>query len=272
MTQTHFTAQHTPINPSWHGSEALRRHWPVQFIVTPDNRGNCGKVRPRPRYCPDRTDLTASSGGGSCPRGGRRSFCGHAILRADDRSAIPERCKILVSPLNTLLARLSGCSDDDKGSGRFDDIGKVPFEVPAWLAETAYRNPDNICHTAATRAFGCTGQPAYTYFNEHKEIGQHFGGFMVAYSAGRPSFWDSSFYPVRDRLGGGGGDDDDVLLVDIGGGDGHDLADFRAAFPDLKGRLILQELSHVVERIQNESYEPMVHDWNMEQPVKGAFV
>lgn len=108
----------------------------------------------------------------------------------------------------------------------------------------------------------------YEYFNERRDVGRHFGGFMVAYSADRPSFWDPAFYPVRERLGSETSNED-VLLVDIGGGDGHDLAQFRAAFPELKGKLVLQELPHIVERVTNEHYEAMVHDWNRPQPIEG---
>ena len=139
--------------------------------------------------------------------------------------------------------------------------------MPTFLAATGYRNPENILDTAGTRALGID-TPIYEYFNKMPHMGQHFGGLMQAYNEGRPNFWDLSFYPARERLGGTT-NDDDVLLIDIGGGDGNELAQFKAAFPELKGRVILQELAHVVKRMSNKSFEAMEHDWNKPQPIKG---
>jgi hypothetical protein len=140
--------------------------------------------------------------------------------------------------------------------------------VPSFLADTNYRNPDNIMDTAGTRALGIK-TPIYEWFNTQPHVGQHFGGLMAACNEGRPDFWDPTFYPVRERLGGTASEDD-VLIVDIAGGEGNDLARFRAAFPDLKGRLILQELAHIVARMDSKSFEAMEHDWQQPQPIKGT--
>jgi hypothetical protein len=62
------------------------------------------------------------------------------------------------------------------------------------------------------------------------------------------------------------------LLVDIGGGLGHDLAAFHARFPSLSGRLILQDLPAVINDIEelSPSIERTVYDFFTPQPVKGA--
>ena len=93
--------------------------------------------------------------------------------------------------------------------------------------------------------------------------------------AGGKTMWaDEGAYPVRERLGTAS--DDEVLVVDIGGGAGHDLLGLRARYPDLKGRLVLQEMPYMVERIKREGacegiVELMEHDFYEEQPVKGLF-
>lgn len=91
---------------------------------------------------------------------------------------------------------------------------------------------------------------------------------MATFAAGRPSFWDPDFYPVQDRLGSAKSPED-VLLVDIGGGDGGDLKRFRNAFPELEGRLVLQDLGPVVKRAADPAYEAMEYDWMQSQPIKG---
>lgn len=103
-------------------------------------------------------------------------------------------------------------------------------------------------------------------------MGQRFGGMIQMYNAGKPFFWEDGWYPIKERLIEGGPEsDEDVLLVDIGGGDAGDLGILRKALgPDVKGRLILQELKHIVDRADQDGYEAQVGDWYQEQPVKGT--
>ena len=68
-----------------------------------------------------------------------------------------------------------------------------------------------------------------------------------------------------------------TLLVDVGGGKGHDLQAFHAAFgkPGWADQrmLVLQDLPHVVNAIPDgelpSSVLKMPHDFFTEQPVKG---
>ncbi|OQE28052.1 hypothetical protein PENFLA_c005G04354 [Penicillium flavigenum] len=65
---------------------------------------------------------------------------------------------------------------------------------------------------------------------------------------------------------------EDVLLVDVGGGEGHYLRQFQEKFPETPGRLILQDLPQVVSTIENlpPGIELTPHDFFTPQPVKGA--
>lgn len=94
---------------------------------------------------------------------------------------------------------------------------------------------------------------------------------MSVYSLGRPSWMDAGFYPVRDLVDTTSITDDDVLLVDMGGNIGHDLAEFKSKCPDLPGRLILQDLPAVVTHANGlqEAIEVMPHDLFTQQPVQG---
>lgn len=77
------------------------------------------------------------------------------------------------------------------------------------------------------------------------------------------------FFPVEERLHVQ--DQSDVLLVDVGGGHGSDLLLFHEAFPNLPGKLILQDLPHVVETATlPSSIDGQGYDFFDEQPVKGA--
>ena len=61
------------------------------------------------------------------------------------------------------------------------------------------------------------------------------------------------------------------LLVDIGGGVGHQCRALKAAYPDIPGRVILQDLAPTLEHALSISgVETMTHDFFKPQPVKGA--
>ena len=66
-------------------------------------------------------------------------------------------------------------------------------------------------------------------------------------------------------------DDGAVLMVDVAGGRGHYLETFRQRFPNAKGRLILQDLPHVIDDFPDldPRIEGMAHDMFLPQPIKG---
>lgn len=68
-------------------------------------------------------------------------------------------------------------------------------------------------------------------------------------------------------------EDDHVLLVDVGGGRGSILQDLRRMRPDLRGRLIVQDLAKEVDsREISEGVEGMAFDFMMLQTVKGRLL
>ena len=78
------------------------------------------------------------------------------------------------------------------------------------------------------------------------------------------------FFPVENKLRVTG--QEDPLLVDIGGGLGHDLIALKSKFPELGGKLIVQDLPTVIENVKDlpAGIEAMKSDFFTSQPVKGA--
>lgn len=79
--------------------------------------------------------------------------------------------------------------------------------------------------------------------------------------------------PVSDILAGATDDPDATLLVDIGGSAGHDVIAFHAAFPDLPGRLVLQDLPSIISSLPPDfpaDIQAMGHDAFTPQPVQHA--
>ena len=70
---------------------------------------------------------------------------------------------------------------------------------------------------------------------------------MSGYRAGKPSWVDPGFYPVEEKLGKGiKKAKGEVLIVNVGGGPGHDLELLRQNYPHANGRLILQDKHEVI--------------------------
>lgn len=75
-------------------------------------------------------------------------------------------------------------------------------------------------------------------------------------------------------------EEDGVFIVDVGGSHGFTMKEIRETFPDLKGKIVVQDIPSVIESIPPDvltlykdlDIEPEIHDFWMEQPVKEAKV
>jgi hypothetical protein len=101
-----------------------------------------------------------------------------------------------------------------------------------------------------------------------------FSAFMSAYRAGKANWYDKGFYPVAERLiDGFDKSKNEVLLVDVGGGRGHDVQLFSAQHASHPGKLVLQDREPVIASVENQEELPFTcqaHDFFTPQPIKGA--
>jgi hypothetical protein len=144
--------------------------------------------------------------------------------------------------------------------------------LPAYLARADYKNPKDISDGPFQYAHD-TKVPFWDWLSENGYV-EHFNNYMSGYRQGKRSWMETDFYPVAERLGQGLSDNEDaVLLVDVGGGIGHDLKEFKAKHTDLPGRLILQERAEVITHISKseQDFEATVHDFFTPQPIQGMW-
>lgn len=82
---------------------------------------------------------------------------------------------------------------------------------------------------------------------------------------------DPGCYPVYQRLEEGWKREDSVFLVDVGGGFGDNLKEFRAKFGHITGLLVLQDREDVFARMGNVpiGIVSSVHDFFTPQPITG---
>ena len=152
--------------------------------------------------------------------------------------------------------------------------GPVLAQLPSYLASTGYRDPRSQDTTPFQFAFQTKMSP-WAWASTKPEIARAFVLHMSGYRGERPSWMDAGFYPLEERLISGCRDrKEDVLLVDVGGGLGHDLQELRDKCSSLIGgrRMILQELLEQTVRgatVSRPWLEGMAYNFFTPQPIKG---
>ena len=121
-----------------------------------------------------------------------------------------------------------------------------------------------------------TDLDAFSYLSlpGHERMLHNFGLWMAGQRQGFGFHSDwLEFFPFQSEvLDGYNGDENGVLVTDIGGGLGHEMRSLKKRFPDLPGKLIVQDLPETIAQIKEHDgiFEPIVHDIFEPQPVKGT--
>ena len=113
----------------------------------------------------------------------------------------------------------------------------------------------------------------FEWLAKHPDKHHSFDSMMRKQREGRADWLD--FFPLEERIMHGfQAKNDAVLMVDVGGGLGHELESILDKYPGLKGRCILQDLPETIKRIESPraGIEPIVHAFFMSQPIKGESI
>lgn len=144
----------------------------------------------------------------------------------------------------------------------------VLHALPQYLASMGYKNPsggDLLCFQFAMQ----TSLPIFQWLVKRPDDQKDFGQLMKMY-AGMQTPWVDIF-PTESLLENDDGKS--PLLVDLGGGLGHDVAHFFRKHPSVAGpRLILQDQAGVVAQtlLKPEEGRAMAQDIFQPQTVKGV--
>lgn len=148
--------------------------------------------------------------------------------------------------------------------------------IPKYLANTGYRNPSD---SAPFNLAYKTDQSVFEWRRHNPENAKAGQAFMAAQRTGQRSIWEDDRVPLSDlRLSESELEASRVLMVDIGGGFGHQCIDLRRLNPDIKGHIITQDLPLVHGMLDNKDdllaldIEPMAQNFMEPQPVHGAKV
>lgn len=147
--------------------------------------------------------------------------------------------------------------------------------MPAYLKSNGFPNPQNALDGPFQHANKCGS--AFAWLSEHPDVFQAFHRYVHALRLHTPSWME--MYPVQERLVEGLKPDGDTsssssAFVDIGGGTGQMLQDFRARIPQYTGKVVLQEIPDVIaataKGVGTDAIELQEHDFFKPQPVNGA--
>ena len=145
---------------------------------------------------------------------------------------------------------------------------RILVELPEYLVQNNYRMPSGPSKTPFVDVYG---KGIYDYFKDNPVRGSNFNVFMEGHKEGKRNWLD--IYPLQDRLAPGLKEEESaVLVVDIGGGVGHDLRNFGTRRGSMPGRLVLQDLPAVISEVdpsKKPEIEAMVYDYYTPQPIQG---
>ena len=156
----------------------------------------------------------------------------------------------------------------------YDFVGKALYMMPRFFKASGYHNPTDYNHSPFQYGHD-TSLGIWEYLKEDPERSRLFNSGMqsLAGIGGK----DTSVGPYRFNLELGLEDinEEDVAIVDVAGGRGHTLEAIKATFPDLKGRMVLQDVGDVIEDAKatglSSGIEPMAASFFEPQPIVGMF-
>jgi len=148
----------------------------------------------------------------------------------------------------------------------FNTLNKAFQELPDFLKETGYRNPESSDYTAFHRAFK-TKEQFFLFLQQDPETIKYFHPSLTAFQS--PVSWPS-VVPLAEKLQDT--DNNAPLFVDVGGGHGYQCSAFRKATADqFPGRVICQDLPETLSVAPKyEDIEMMAQNFYEKQQIQGA--
>ena len=152
----------------------------------------------------------------------------------------------------------------------YDVVGAATMALPLFLAKNNYQNPTDPKDCAFQEGLH-TQDSIFEWFPKHPEPLNNFNLWMTGQRDGRVAWLD--FFPFEERIARDfKSGDGAVILVDVGGGRGHEVDIIKKKHPSLPGRFVLQDMPATIEQaLPVPGMEAVVHDFFTEQPIKGHY-
>ncbi|PYH81826.1 S-adenosyl-L-methionine-dependent methyltransferase [Aspergillus uvarum CBS 121591] len=154
----------------------------------------------------------------------------------------------------------------------FLDLAPAILQAPAFLRDTHYQNPEDQSAGPIQYTYH-TQMNSFEWLASHKAAHARFHAYVEGVREGQSDWVD--WFSVQARiLDGYASIPSDPLIVDVAAGSGRDMLAFKRKFPDVAGRIIIQDLPVVFQDVhcQDLGLEKIEHDVFAPQPVVGARV
>jgi hypothetical protein len=138
---------------------------------------------------------------------------------------------------------------------------RAAASLPDYFQKNGYRNPQDAFSGPWQFAEG-TSKHYFDWLAARPVLQNAFNLVMGISRMGQMDWFD--IYPVADRLKLSFPEQD--LVVDVGGGMGHDATAFRKKFPNLPGKVIFTDLPVVVDASVADGVEGIGHDFFTPMP------
>ncbi|KAJ6095584.1 S-adenosyl-L-methionine-dependent methyltransferase [Penicillium sp. IBT 16267x] len=164
---------------------------------------------------------------------------------------------------------------DPRGEGMayhgFDVFGPTVQAMPEFFKEKKYQDLTSNTDTPFQKAFN-TNLACFDWLVQHPK---HFGSLQKVMTALEGAEWTVGFDLIKveaEKITSSTPQSSErPFLVDIGGGHGHQCVQLGKAYPNLLGRLILQDLPEAVNRLPPiEGVRAEAHNFFQKQPITDA--
>ena len=128
----------------------------------------------------------------------------------------------------------------------YDFLGLGVYTMPQFLESTNYQNPTDY-NSGAFQYGHRTKLGPFEYVKEDPERAKVYNSAVQSRATIGDARKSAGSFPYDQVIGEGEFMDSDVMIVDVGGGRGQALTAIKQVFPNLKGRMILQDQPDVIE-------------------------
>ena len=149
----------------------------------------------------------------------------------------------------------------------FQNCGPLFQKMPEFLRTRDYQDITDEKATVFQPAYNTELDP-YTYFSRHPDNLKALVEYMALEQSVRGCWLEK--YPFENEIRDWNPTSNEVLFVDIGGNVGHYCAVLKRKFPEMPGRVLLEDLPDTLSHaLSTPGVEKLGHDFFQPQPIKG---
>ena len=139
--------------------------------------------------------------------------------------------------------------------------------MPGFFRESKYQDIENLTNTPFQKAFN-TNLICFDCLVQNPE---HFDSLQKVMTSLEGAEWTVGFDLLHTEIENIPSSPSDIpFLVDVGGGHGHQCAQLGKKYPNLLGRLVLQDLPESINKLAPiEGVRAEVHNFFEKQPITG---